>query len=228
MRRHTFPVVIGLSGLLGCFWINACSVDTNGAASSPNDASTTDGSMDSTTPEDVAVPEAAADAPHEAAVDAGAIADAHAEAAATCSAANCPGACCGNRCVAKSCAGCNVGTLFCPFSTTVPNSNGQCVSSCGSCSALGADGGVPCFSCASGPPVGTCAGSIDQCPATASSGACACTSGDAGSCPGAAQVCIATDDGSAPTCISCGTLGTQGLDCAGGQRCNEADSTCGN
>ncbi len=182
MRTHTFPFVIGLSGLLGVFWINACSVDTNGAAPEPSDAAAdsavTDGSGDSTVPkEDVVAPlEAAADAPHETStLDGG-----HAPDAAGCDPSNCAGACCGDECVDRSCAGCNMGTLFCPFSTTVPNSNGQCISSCSTCSVVATDGGVPCFSCANGSPVGTCAATIDQCPTDTNRGACPCSSGDAG------------------------------------------------
>jgi hypothetical protein len=224
MRRSTFAIVIGLSGLLGGFWISACSVNTNGAAPAPNDAASEASVADSTADaneRDVVV-EPTVDAPTEATAprDAGDAGDANAE---TCTPANCAGACCGNHCVSRDCQGCATGLLFCPYSTTVPNSNGECVASCSSCLALSADGGVACFSCSSGGSQGTCAAAIDQCPTDLASGACPCSLPDAATCPGNAQVCAGTDGGA---CIPCGQPGTQGLSCRGGAACAEATATC--
>src|SRR5579859_1545826 len=223
MRRHTFLLVIGLSGLLGGFWINGCSVDTNGAAPEPSDAaseaSIADGAGDATG-KDVVEPPADAPADTSAVDDAGDAGDGNAE---TCTASNCAGACCGNHCISRSCQGCATGSLFCPYSTTVPDSNGECVSSCSSCQALGAGGGVACFSCTSSGPQGTCAATVDQCPADIGTGACPCSLTDAGTCPGHGQVCAGTDSG---VCVPCGSQGTQGLNCGGGATCSQATATC--
>jgi hypothetical protein len=233
MRRHTFAVVIGLSGLLGGFWVTACSVDTNGAAPEPSEASI-DGSVvaDSTAPPDAMTPESdvVGTEPKEAEPD---VETSVTEAGpqAECNASNCNGACCGTHCVSKTCAGCNLGTLFCPFSTTVVNSNGTCVSSCASCNTLGVNAGVACFSCASGPATGTCAATAAQCPAGLNTGACPCTSTDAGSCPGTTQVCVVPqpsdggDEGGVGTCLTCGQVGTQGLSCQSGA-CSQNSSAC--
>ena len=229
MRRHTFAVVVGLSGLLGGFWVTACSVDTNGAAPSPArrrssmEPVVADGTSDQSVPADVVEPEEAttdASARHP---DAGGGDGAAEAAAAPCSAANCGRACCGDKCVDRTCQGCASGSLFCPYSTTIPNSNGECVASCFSCQALGADGGVACFSCASGATQGTCAASLDQCASDTAAGACACAP-DAGACPGATQVCVESDGGG--TCLSCGMLGTQGLTCSSGSTCAQGSAAC--
>jgi hypothetical protein len=225
MLRHTF-VAVGLSGLLGGFWVNACSVDTNGAAPEPNEASvdgaTTDSTADAMASADAVEPrEATTEASTVPPLDAG---DASIEAGATkCSASNCGGACCGDKCVA-SCQGCASGSLFCPFSTTISNSNGECVASCSSCQALGTDGGVACFSCGAGGTQGSCAATIDRCAADTTAGACPCAA-DAGNCPGATQVCVVNDGGTG-ACVPCGAQGTQGLGCSGGATCAEPTSTC--
>jgi hypothetical protein len=95
---------------------------------------------------DVAVERVAEDAmaPAEAAVDGGGTD------AAACTSANCAGACCGNLCL-QTCAGCGSGTLFCVYSTTVVNSNGQCVPSCSTCAPEGIPLNVAQASGACGP-----------------------------------------------------------------------------
>lgn len=224
MRQHTSVVVIGLSGLLGGFWVTACSVSTNGVASETGDASpdasvVDSGAPDTTMPEkDVGVP------PMEATVDTGPQPDVGPP---ECNSSNCNGACCGTKCVSKSCAGCSEGTLFCPYSATVFNSNGLCVSSCDQCGGTG-DAGITCFSCLNGARTGSCATRIENCPSSASAGACPCADGDAGACPSPSQVCIGAGiDGGAPgLCVSCGLSGTQGLACANGGACDSTNAFC--
>jgi hypothetical protein len=230
MRRSTFAIVIGLSGLLGGFWISACSVNTNGAAPEASDAAPEASIADSTADApDKDVVEPTVDAPTETSApgDAGDAGEASAE---TCTPSNCAGACCGNHCVSRSCQGCATGSLFCPYSTTVPNSNGECVASCSSCSALGPGGGVSCFSCAGSSPIGSCVTTVDQCPSDPNGGACRCLSGDAGGCPGSTQVCVtfgAGEDAATAACLNCGLAGTQGLRCKSGQSCDQAMAACG-
>jgi hypothetical protein len=195
------------------------------------DATAVDGSADRTIPADVVTPsEAATDAPAEAEV-----ADAESDGPG-CTPLNCGGACCGNRCVATTCAGCEVGALFCPYSTTVLGSNGQCVASCSSCNSGGTPLPVGCFSCASSSPVGACAASVSSCPADLDGGACPCSggtdagdaghaadAGDAGvptSCPGSTQVCRGQ------ACVTCGQAGTQGKSCGNGQACIQSNLAC--
>lgn len=227
-----------LGALLALAVSPGCDVGTSGAASVGVDAAfdagvgedaTTDATVDATFAEaDVIQPEevvidAAGDAPSDgsgfAGLDSGG--DATVD-GSTCSASNCGGACCGDRCIAATCQGCGTGSLFCPYSATVPDSNGECVASCAACAAFGPGGGVTCFSCAGGPAVGTCTAGASVCPASTSAGACSCS---AGSCPGATQVCASGDD-DASICLTCGQAGTQGLPCATGQSCDQADSAC--
>ena len=173
---------------------------------------------------DVAVERVAEDAmaPAEAAVDGGGTD------AAACTAANCGGACCGDRCIDRTCAGCSLGGLFCPYSTTVPNSNGQCQSSCATCAPDGTGLRVACFSCtSSSSPAGTCAGSGNACPTTSMTGACPCSSADAGTCPGLTQVCASGAGAGNGACLTCGQLGTQGLACKGGPACDQINAACG-
>ncbi len=228
MHKLTLERVVLGFWILGGGWIAACTVGTNGTAMITGDASVADGGTDAgaldetpaatdvTVPmEDVVTPvEATTDAPSETSV-----ADTGTD-APTCTALNCGGACCGNRCVPRSCAGCQIGTLFCPYSSTVPNSNGQCLGSCASCVVDGTAMNAACFSCASGSPIGSCATTATSCPADTDSGACSCSS-DAGSCPGSTQVCKGR------ACVSCGQSGTQGQQCASGQSCDQTNAVCG-
>jgi hypothetical protein len=233
MRIRGLASALCLSGGLVGFGVAACSLGVNGSAPVLSDASMeasveassqSDGSADGTVPvEDVKQPEDTAlstdaESIEGSAGDAGDGGD-----GAGCNAFNCPGACCGNKCVARTCAGCDVGSLFCTYNATIPNSNGQCVSSCATCNAFGNDGGVACFSCASSPPVGTCQATTSQCPKDMNGGACACSAGDGGACPGATQVCVSSGGG---TCLSCGQPGTQGMSCAQGSSCNQTSAAC--
>lgn len=234
MHKLTLERVVLGFWILGGGWIAACSLGTSGTATTTNDASV-DGGKDTGAldepaidgPTDVTVPvadvvtpvEATTDAPIEAsATDTGTDAP-------TCTAANCGGACCGNVCVPRTCVGCQIGTLFCPYSSTVPNSNGQCLGSCSNCTVDGTSLNAACFSCASGSPIGTCAASATSCPADTDSGACSCSSNgnasDAGGCPGSTQVCRGH------ACVSCGQNGTQGQQCGTGQNCNQTNAVCG-
>ena len=227
MHKLTLERVVLGFWILGGGWIAACTVGTNGTATIIGDASeedggtdtgevATDAAMDVTVRmEDVVTPvEATTDAPSETSV-----ADTGSD-APTCTAANCGGACCGNRCVPRSCAGCDVGTLFCPYSFNVPNSNGQCLATCSTCQTDGKPTNVGCFSCATGSPLGSCTTTATACPADTDSGACSC-SGDAGSCPGSTQVCRGR------AWVSCGQSGTQGQNCGGGQSCDQTNAACG-
>jgi hypothetical protein len=107
-----------------------------------------------------------------------------------CNASNCGGACCGDKCIARSCAGCNTGTTFCPFSFGPQQSNGRCVASCSDCQQPGLNAPTTCYACAPVVPPVMCAPSPDHCPASLDAGACSCASGDAGECPGSMQVCM--------------------------------------
>ncbi len=250
--RH---LVLGVGVLGGCGLLAACGLGTSGTLSVADamadaetvdaleDATAVDGSADRTIPADVVTPsEAATDAPAEAEV-----ADAESDGPG-CTPLNCGGACCGNRCVSRTCAECEIGTLFCPYSTTVLGSNGQCVASCSSCNSGGTPLPVGCFSCASSSPVGACAANVSACPADVDSGACACSfgadagtgvdagdaghsadagdggdagsAGNPGSCPGSTQICRGH------ACVTCGQGGTQGLSCGSGQACNQSNAAC--
>lgn len=149
-----------------------------------------------------------------------------AEAAVPCNSTTCGGACCGGTCV-HSCATCDAGSLMCPFSTTVLNSNGFCVDSCSACDAGGAGAPVSCAACSFGTLQTACAPSATQCSADINSGACSCTGGDAGACPLSTQVCSPGDAGLAnAACLTCGQSGTDGLQCSGGGSCTQATGAC--
>ena len=236
MRTHALLAVVGVSGLLGGFWVTACSVDTNGAAPEPEDASdgsTTDASVADTST-DATVGDGAQ--PDSGSKDGSAL-DGHLETstdAAACNATNCGGACCGDVCVARTCEGCNVGTLFCGYNGgAIQNSNGFCVASCSACTSGdgGADGGptaeLACVTCNGAATTASCVTSLDQCPATTSAGACGCAAndaGEAGACPNGTQVCVAPDAGAA--CLTCGQPGTDGQPCGNGTTCNESAALC--
>jgi hypothetical protein len=232
MQKLTLERLVLGFWVLGGGYVAGCTVGTNGTspvADAMVDSSmdgvveeaAVDASTDVTVPKDVAVPpEAANDGPDETSVP-----DAKSD-APTCTAMNCGGACCGSRCVARSCAGCEVGALFCPYSSTVPNSNGQCLASCSSCQVDGTATNIACFSCGSGSPIGTCQTTVAACPADTDGGACLCSpdagnAGDAGTCPNSTQVC------KGHACLTCGQSGTQGQQCVGGQSCNQTNAACG-
>jgi hypothetical protein len=225
MLRRTFFAMSGLAAFAG-LGIGACSFSTNGNAPFALDASA----------DVTSVPEAGPDVaePFEATIEDAARMDAVVDApedvgapdAPTCTAANCAGACCGDRCVDTSCAGCNVGSLFCPYSTTVFGSNGQCVSSCSACLPDGIPLAVACFSCSGASHAGACAASASNCPATLGSGACPCAGGDAGGCPGASQVCAPGAADASAACLTCGQAGTQGQACHSGSTCNQTSGAC--
>src|ERR1019366_1449174 len=184
MRTLTLAAIVAGFEVVGATYVAACSVSGDGTRAAPGDASSSDVTIDSPasdgategSPDVVShevVVEAAEDAT-EAAVDAGSD-------VAACTPASCPGACCGNRCVLEqTCGGCSAGALFCPFSTTVVNSNGQCVASCSTCAAEAIDLKVACMSSGS-PASGTCVASASDCPTSAATDAGPCSSGD-GSC----------------------------------------------
>jgi hypothetical protein len=230
MLRHTL-VVVALSGVVGGLWVSACSVDVNGAAPVPEDASAdadaaimADGTADTTVPEDVVEPK-------EATIEAAASGDAgdggtEAE-SPTCNASNCGGACCGNQCVPRTCAGCATGPTFCPYSLSASSSNGTCVSDCSACNPGDASPLFSCASCAAGSPVVTCAASPTQCPAALAAGACPCSQADSGAvtCPVATQICLVPTTGPS-TCLTCGQPGTQGQSCGNGKICVEAKALC--
>jgi hypothetical protein len=118
-----------------------------------------------------------------------------------CNASNCGGACCGNACVPRTCAGCAVGNVFCPF-FALQGSNGTCVSDCSACQTSGAPENVTCYNCSRGAPAASCAAQSAQCPQDRDHGACLCggndgDGGEAGTCPGPMQVCTGTDGGDA-------------------------------
>ena len=251
MRTHTF-IAVGLSGALGGFWVNACSVDTNGAAPEPNDGSVADGTPDVTTPPADVVE------PKEAAVDARMTTDtgvADGGDAAVCNATNCGGACCGNQCVPRTCAGCANGSTFCPFSAGQLGLGGSCVSDCSACDVGDAGPAIACFACGAGTRVTSCAPNPSGCPSTLLMGACSCNSADAGQCPGPDQACVVAhqqtgeaeagdqdagepaasqdagnlsggNQGASGICLTCGQTGTDGQPCPNGKTCVEATGTC--
>ncbi len=233
-QKHVLFLGVGAVGALSsALWMAACGTGSGGtgqvadAAQDVNEASTADGAGEGSTAEsgaDAGV-DARADASSDAPSDVLAEGDGN-DGGAGCNVTNCGGACCGDKCV-SSCTGCAEGTSFCPFSTTVPNSNGKCITACAACDSPGfADGGVTCFSCAGGTPPIMCEPTLAECATSASLGACSCASGDAGSCPGAMQVCSAPDAAAPMTCLSCGQEGTDGLSCGNGKTCHQASSTC--
>jgi hypothetical protein len=150
MRKYTSWAIFGLIGSLPAVLVAACSVGTNGTGPERGDGSSEGSLADASSTDDTAegdavvadhaattdarVMDTSADVAleNEAAADAtDAVADAHPD-GPLCTSSNCGGACCGDECV-NACTDCTVGTLFCPFSTTVVNPNGQCVASCSTC-----------------------------------------------------------------------------------------------
>lgn len=233
MRTLGLAAIVAAFEVLGGTWVVACSVDTNGTRVVPEDSSpegsaldgTTEGSDDASASHDVVaepVEENVVEASHaDAATEGGGNAP-------KCTSANCPGACCGDQCIVdRSCAGCASGNLFCPYSTTVVSPNGQCVSSCSTCTPEGVELSVACYSCGSAQPAGSCAGTANDCPVSLAAGACPCSSGDAGACPGPYQVCLGSGDAGNPACLSCGQPLTQGQPCGDGLACNETKAACG-
>lgn len=181
----TSVVVLGLGMGLG-----ACKLGVSGENVAPSDASVDADAL--------AVPDAnhsdgnrPADANADTGDDGPAV-DAS-DASSACNDQNCGGACCGDQCVPRDCAGCNAGSLFCPFHAGIANSNGYCGTDCSGCNAGGTAEHTTCFSCASGTPVGSCAANSADCPQDLDGGACPCPSGDAGECPGAGQTCTTVD-----------------------------------
>jgi hypothetical protein len=141
------------------------------------------------------------------------------EAASACNAQSCGGACCGDTCTVRSCAGCGVGVLFCPFAPGA-GSNGYCVSDCAHCVVGGNAFGSACWSCAGGSPIGVCTSDPTTCPADVHSGACGCTAGDSNMCPGPTQVCVGS------SCLTCGQPGTDGILCSNGEVCAMQSRLC--
>jgi hypothetical protein len=215
MLRYALRVLVGLAvggGLAGA----ACSINRGGNGEVP-DASASDAAADGAAEAAVA-PEAAADATGDGP-------EAGGDGASACNAQNCGGACCGDTCVPRTCATCAMKPTFCPFTAGASSVNGYCVPDCSTCSA----GAVTCFSCALGVPVELCATALAQCPSDPTSGACSCSSGDAGECPGRTQVCATLGDGgmdAARACLGCGQQGTDGLACVNGRACAQPGATC--
>jgi hypothetical protein len=115
-----------------------------------------------------------------------------------CSAQTCAGACCGDQCVSRSCAGCAVGGIFCPY--VAGGDGGTCVADCSACAVSGIPATTTCFTCADAGLSAQCAPSATACPADLEAGACPCASGTAEQCPGPAQTCARVDG--QYTCLS--------------------------
>jgi hypothetical protein len=195
----------------------ACTSDKGGSGETPDSSI-----LDAGAPADVIGDEAQREATAEAAVDAG-IADVVSEPPPNpCNEQTCGGACCGTQCVARTCVACDAGGTFCPFETQLVGSPGYCVPDCSSCTSSGASAPIPCFSCRVGIAKTSCAPTASACAQTPEAGACACTSGDAGECPGPSQVC----QPGGQLCLTCGSAGTAGGACANGKACDQGLSTC--
>jgi len=139
----------------------------------------------------------------------------------TCNAVNCGGACCGDQCVSRTCQGCALGTLLCPYVPGNVGANGACVADCSQCDAGGVAQPSVCWACGQTTPAGSCTNDPNTCPAALDAGACACEGGDAGVCPGATQVCAGD------TCLTCGQASTDTLACKGGKDCTQFSAACG-
>jgi hypothetical protein len=218
MRERFFSLLFaGLTATLAGLAPIACSTGTNGQGPNP-DASPADATSESIDgPSELDASTEADTAPVEAAVEAG---DDGSDGAG-CNSSNCGGACCGDLCVPRTCAGCSVGPLFCPFLAGVPGVNGYCVSDCSSCNAGGVKADIACFTCQGGTTTEQCSTSASDCPTAVDAGACACATGDASDCPGKTQVC-----GSDMACLTCGQPGTASAKCANGHGCDEDAGMC--
>jgi hypothetical protein len=189
MRRHYLGVLACLGAAIAAAGVLACSVGNGGQGQTP-DASVADASAEP----DVVKQEAAVEAEAAAVMDAQDAQEAEPP-PPTCTAQSCGGACCGGRCVSQTCAGCDAGTHFCPFSPGVRYSNGYCVAVCSGCKSAAITLGTTCFDCSSGVPAAKCANASDTCPQSVPAGACTCPSRDAGECPGPTQACQDYDSG---------------------------------
>jgi hypothetical protein len=212
----TVNQVLLLGALLGGISITGCSTGSDGTdtlhdtGADVGDGSSTEGSVDGPV--------------GEAAMEASTMADAF-DGNVGCNAANCGGTCCGDECIlALDCTSCSAGKFFCPYSFTVPLSNGKCVSACNGCDTDQTVSAVGCFACGAGNTPAACAASVAICASTTAEGACTCTS--SGDCPGATQVCALGDAASVGVCLSCGQPETDGLACTGGKTCNQASLSC--
>jgi hypothetical protein len=221
MATVTQILFLGMGVFGAGSWIAACSTGNDGtdqtrdAGMDTSEVGSADGTFDSGV--EAASPDVGSDVMSNADASDGRV---------PCTVSNCGGTCCGDRCILDlTCAGCSEGTFFCPYSFTVPFSNGKCVSSCSACDTVQADAAVACYSCGPGTTPVSCAATAAQCPTSGSAGACACSAGDGG-CPGATQVCMGESDADPGICLSCGQSGTDGLPCGGGKTCTEATSTC--
>jgi hypothetical protein len=241
MLKAALPITLGLAAGVGA--LQACSTSTSGTGP-PLDASSTDvgsggdvGALPDSGVEAGAdaerdvVSDSARDTTQEAPGDAGPDAlDSAVDAPACTTGLRCNGTCI----AAADCRSCPGAPLLCA-------PRGECVARCTSC-ADGADAALPieCFTCdpSHQNPLGTCQatdpgsyclsgnyfGSLDG-------GAgyhCGCSSGDAGECPGASQVCVVF--GSSPVCLTCGEptpSGSSSLACKqGGTTCNPSTYAC--
>jgi hypothetical protein len=114
---------------------------------------------------------------------------------------------CGLTCVG-SCQTCAGATAACNATRTCSHDCSDCIGS-----------PFPCYDCR-GQPRGVCyqvkcdMAGITNCP---------CVDGDAGSCPGATQIC---SGGGNPVCLTCGTGGTDHKQCENGLSCKESTGTC--
>ena len=223
MRKDLQTLVAWLGTAVGAIALPGCGTSAGGGA--PN----VDGSV-------VDAADAAAEssendandaAPRADAADSGSDAADGSGASSACNPANCGGACCGDQCVPRTCSSCPGAPVFCPFYTTIQNSNGRCISDCAACVA-DVPAAITCFVCGGGAPTKRCAASPNQCPVGLSAGACPCAPGDAGLCPGPTQVCLAVEAGA--ECLNCGQsdgdAGTGSLTCANGKSCQQTSAVC--
>lgn len=178
---------VALSFLMSAAAVCGCGVGTNGLGPPAPDASADAETMDAATDTNPLGADAGPDAPLDAP------SDTQSEAAPPnpCNASTCGGACCGTQCVPRTCAGCALGGVFCPYAEN-GTSNGTCVADCSSCN-LGSSSSIACFTCYSTGLLAQCASSANDCPAAADAGACPCPSGSAEQCPGSDQTCSMVD-----------------------------------
>jgi hypothetical protein len=211
-------VPFGAAALASFCELAACGLDAGGAATPLVDASFDAVAADA--PHDVAIDQSSdaepsdadpsdagpVDAPVDAPVDSAPPVD---SGPADCgSLFTCNGAC------VSTCVGCEAGLVLCTATRA-------CGSDCTSCVPFGF--GVPCYSCAIGSAAGICAATSSNCPNDTAGGACACSGGDAGECPGATQIC---SGGGTPVCKTCGQGGTDKKQCGTGLFCTGNTGAC--
>jgi hypothetical protein len=229
MARRELGIAFGVGTLTGALlWgMAACSVGHSGeapVAEMGDGAATTDGTIESSTVDHFVRNDVAndrtppPDAPS---------ADAH-EAGPPCAGVICNGKCTD----ATDCSSCTGAPLLCA-------SQGTCLSACAKCADEQSNPlPIECYACDSNHqnPVGTCepADSGSYCLSGdyfASGGAnvyhCGCD-GDAGSCPGASQICVPLGVGS--FCVTCGEPvqgdAASGAVCKGGGTCSPDTHSC--